>query len=81
MRHREGIVSIDYIRKAYGLDLKVGEQVRIKPGCGAASAGKRGKLVRARGQYLVVKGNGWDGHFHPGDVERAACDTTKGGGA
>jgi hypothetical protein len=72
-------MSIDYIRKAYGLDLKVGEQVRIKPGCGAASAGRLGKLMRARGHYLVVKGSGWGGQFHPGDVERAAHDTTKGG--
>lgn len=64
-------MSIDYIRKNYGCSLKVGEQVRIRKGAGTRLDGLEGKLLRARGQYLVVAGATWRGDFHPADVEPA----------
>lgn len=60
-------MTIAYIRKTYGVDVKVGQPVRIRPG--HFMSGQIGKLLRARGQYLVVKGETWRGNFHPGDVE------------
>ena len=63
-------MSIDYIRKTYGVPYKVGAQVRIRKGAGTWFDGLTGKLLRVRGQYLVVAGETWRGNFHPGDVER-----------
>lgn len=65
-------MSIAYIRKTYGVDFKVGQQVRIRRGKELFMGGQIGKLLRARGQYLVVKGEHWEGQFHPGDVEALA---------
>jgi ribosomal protein L21E len=63
-------MSIDYIRKTYSVDFKVGQQVRIKPGCASRFQGRVGKLISARGAYLKVTGEGgWGGQFHPLDVE------------
>lgn len=62
-------MSIEYIRKTYGLPVKVGQQVRIRKGAGTWFDGFKGKVLRARGQYVVVKGETWRGNFHPGDIE------------
>ena len=64
-------MSMAYIRKAYGLDLKAGERVQIRRGAGTGMDGQEGKLLRARGSYLVVKAKHWKGAFHPSDVQRA----------
>ena len=61
-------MSIAYIRKTYGVDFKIGQQVRIRPGAVSLCDGRTGKLVRARGQYLIVRGDGWGGNYHPADV-------------
>ncbi|AVS91428.1 hypothetical protein C8246_05980 [Paracidovorax avenae] len=61
-------MSIDYIRKTYGCQHKVGDQVAIRRGAGTSMDGMSGKLLRARGQYLVVQGSTWKGSFHPADV-------------
>lgn len=62
---------MDYIRKTYGIDLKVGERVKIRRGAGTGMDGQEGKLLRSRGSSLVVKSNHWKGSFHPFDVQRA----------
>lgn len=62
-------MSIAYIRKTYGVDFKIGDTVKIKYGACAMLGGRIGKLVRAQGSYLVVKGPGWGGNFHPSDIE------------
>lgn len=64
-------MSMDYIRKTYGIDLKVGERVQIRRGADTWMDGQEGKLIRARGPYLVVKAKHWMGAFHPFDVQRA----------
>ena len=64
-------MSMDYIRNAYGLDLKAGERVQIRNGAGTGMDGQEGKLLRSRGKYLVVQGRFWKGNFHPSDVLRA----------
>lgn len=61
-------MSIAYIRRAYGVDFKIGQMVRVRPGAGSPTDGCTGKLVRARGHYLVVRGEGWVGNYHPSDV-------------
>jgi len=66
-------MSIAYIRKTYGLAHKVGDQVSIRPDAGTRFDGCKGRLVRARGQYLVIKGDTWRGTFHPGDVAPATA--------
>ncbi|ADU99400.1 hypothetical protein [Alicycliphilus denitrificans] len=68
-------MSIDYIRKTYGLTVKVGDQVSIRKGAGTWFDGLHGKLLRAQGQYLVVAGETWRGNFHPADVEPIQKDT------
>lgn len=68
-------MSIDYIRKTYGLTLKIGEQVQIRRGAGTRLDGRRGKLTRANGAYLVVVGDTWRGTFHPADVQQISKDT------
>lgn len=65
-------MSIAYIRKAYGVPFKVGQLVRIRDDKELFMRGKTGKLLRAKNQYLEVKGDGWWGQFHPGDVEAIA---------
>lgn len=62
-------MSIDYIRKNYNVDFKIGQQVRIHPGCASRFSGRTGKLIGARNIYLKVKGDGWVGLFYPLDVE------------
>lgn len=62
-------MSIDYIRKTYSVDFKIGQQVRIKQACGSPFSGRVGKLTWATSAYLNVKGDGWGGLFHPLDVE------------
>ena len=69
-------MSIEYIRKSYGLAVKVGQQVRIRKGCGSLVDGLTGKVLRARGQYLVVAGSSWRGNFHPADIEPIATGRT-----
>jgi len=61
-------MSIDYIRKTYGCAHKIGDQVTIRKGAGSSMDGMTGKLVRARGAYLVIRGETWRGTFHPADV-------------
>lgn len=61
-------MSIAYIRKAYGCNHKIGDQVTIRKGAGSWFDGMSGTLLRAHGPYLVVKGETWRGHFHPSDV-------------
>jgi len=61
-------MSIDYIRKTYGLAVKVGQSVKIRPGCGSPMDGFTGQIIRAQGAYLVVRGATWRGNFHPADV-------------
>ena len=61
-------MSIEYIRKTYGCQHKIGDQVAIRVGAGTRLDGLRGKLTRARGAYLIVKGETWRGTFHPSDV-------------
>ena len=68
-------MSIAYIRKTYGLSVKVGDQVVIRKGAGTSFDGMQGKILRARGQYLVVKGETWRGSFHPGDIEQIQPST------
>lgn len=65
-------MSIDYIRRTYGVPVKVGMTVRIRPGTGSLVDGLRGKVLRARAGYLVVRGETWVGDFHPADIEVAA---------
>ena len=65
-------MSINYIRETYGISLKIGDAVSIRLGCGSPLDGLTGKLVRARGGYLVVNGPTWSGTFHPADVLPAA---------
>lgn len=67
-------MSIAYIRKTYGLSVKVGQQVRIRKGAGTWFDGLTGKLLRAKGQYIVVAGSSWSGNFHPADVEPIASE-------
>jgi len=62
-------MSIAYIRETYGTHLKIGERVRIRKGAGTWFDGQEGKLIRAHGAYLVVRGSTWRGNFHPADVE------------
>jgi len=62
-------VTIAYIRKTYGLPVKVGMEVRIRAGAGTSFDGKPGKVLRASGQYVVVKGETWRASFHPLDIE------------
>jgi len=69
-------MSIDYVRKFYGVDFKIGDQVQIKPGAGSLVDGCIGKLTSARGARLVVKGRTWKGCFHPADVQRPATHQT-----
>jgi hypothetical protein len=73
-------VSIEYIRKTYGLQIKVGQQVSIRNGAGTWFDGLVGKVLRARGQYVVVKGETWRGNFHPADVEPTPATTTSSSG-
>lgn len=61
-------MSIEYIRKTYGCSHKIGDQVTIRKGAGSSMDGMTGKLVRARGAYLVIRGETWRGNFHPADV-------------
>lgn len=63
-------MSIDYIRKTYSVPFKIGDTVSIRKGCGSPLDGLTGKLVRAKGSYLEVKGKTWRGTFHPADVEQ-----------
>jgi hypothetical protein len=65
-------MSIEYIRKTYGLTVKVGQQVRIRNGAGSWFDGMTGKVLRTSGPYLVVKGETWRGNFHPADIETPA---------
>lgn len=62
-------MSIAFIRDAYGVDFKIGQQVRIRNAAGTRFDGQTGKLTRARNQYLRIRGDGWIGYFHPRDVE------------
>lgn len=68
-------MNIDYIRKTYSVDFKIGQQVRIRPGCASRFNGRVGKLTRARDAYLKIKGDGWGGLFHPLDVEHVKEDS------
>jgi len=58
-------MSIDYVRKFYGVDFKIGDQVQIKPGAGSLVDGCIGKLTSARDARLVVKGRTWKGPSIP----------------
>lgn len=69
-------MSMDYIRKTYGIDLKSGEMVRVKKGSNTPVGGQVGKLIRSNGQYLKVIGSTWRGNFHPLDVERVEPEAT-----
>lgn len=71
-------MSIAYIRKTYGVPFKVGQQVQIRRGKELFMGGQIGKLLRARGAYLVVRGATWQGQFHPGDVEAIAASQPPG---
>lgn len=62
-------MSIEYIRKTYGIPVRVGMAVRIRKGAGSWFDGMAGKVLRAQGQYVVVKGETWRGNFHPADIE------------
>lgn len=73
-------MSIEYIRKTYGCTHKIGDQVSIRDGAGTRMDGRTGKLTRARGAYLVVRGDTWRGSFHPADVVAAAIALKEGGG-
>lgn len=64
-------MSIDYIRKTYGCTHKVDDTVQIRVGAGTSMDGQTGKLLRAKGAYLVVAGSSWKGNFHPADVVAA----------
>lgn len=68
-------MSIEYIRKTYGLSVKVGQQVSIRKGAGTWFDGLVGKVLRAQGPYIVVKGSTWRGNFHPGDIVPATAET------
>lgn len=68
-------MSIDYIRKTYSVDFKIGQQVRIRPGCASRFGGCNGKLIGTRNIYLRVRGNGWVGLFYPLDVEHLQEDS------
>jgi hypothetical protein len=72
-------MSMDYIRKAYGIPVKVGMEVRIRKGAGSWFDGMTGKVLRAQGQYVVVKGETWRGNFHPADIECAEAIRATGG--
>ena len=61
-------MSIDYIRKMYGCNHKIGDQVKIRQGAGTWFDGMTGKLIATRAAYFVVKGKTWRGNFHPDDV-------------
>lgn len=61
-------MSIEYIRRHYGCNHKIGDTVQIRPGAGTLVDGRTGRLLRARGAYLTVKGETWKGDFHPADV-------------
>ena len=65
-------MSISYIRTHYGVPFKIGDWLRIKPGASELLGVRTGKLVRAKGAYLTIKGSGWAGNFHPMDVELAS---------
>lgn len=65
-------MSIEYIRKTYDCKHKIGDQVSIRVGAGTQMDGRTGKLTRARGAYLIVRGDTWRGTFHPDDVVAAA---------
>lgn len=65
-------MSIAYIRKAYGVDFKVGERLQIKPDAGGRLAGRTGKVTGTRNHYLRVKGENWEGLFHPTSLQRPA---------
>jgi hypothetical protein len=62
-------VSIEYIRKTYGLPVKVGMIVRIRKGACLVGNSLIGKVLRAKGEYVVVKGDTWHGYFRPADIE------------
>lgn len=64
-------MTIEFIRQAYNVDFKIGQQVRIRNAAGTSFDGQSGKLIRAHYQYLKVRGDGWEGLFHPRDVEHA----------
>ena len=66
-------MSIEYIRKFYSVDFKIGDQVQIRPGAGSLVDGCIGTLTSARNAHLVVKGSTWKGTFHPSDVQRPAA--------
>lgn len=68
-------MSIDFIRRTYNLPVKVGERVRIRKGAKTWFDGMEGKLLRAKGQYLVVAGETWRGNFHPADIEPVETST------
>ncbi len=61
-------MSIEYIRKHYGCSHKIGDQVKIRNSPELFKRGQVGKLIRAKGSYLTVKGASWCGNFHPNDV-------------
>lgn len=71
-------MSIAYIRKTYGVPFKVGQQVQIRRGKELFMGGQTGKLLRTSGPYLVVRGETWQGNFHPGDVESIPPTVTGG---
>lgn len=62
-------MSIEYIRKTYGLAVKIGDWVTVRKGAGSVFDGRPCKIIRADGPYLVLKGATWRGKFHPGDIE------------
>ncbi len=66
-------MSIAYIRKTYNLPIKVGMEVRIRVGAGSWFDGMTGTVLRAKGQYVIVRGSSWRGNFHPGDIEIPAA--------
>lgn len=76
-------MGMEYIRKTYGLSVKVGQEVRIRKGADTWFDGMTGRVLRAQGPYVVVKGKTWRGNFHPADIEtidHAALKSTSPGG-
>ena len=45
-------MSIDYIRRTYGINCKCGQRVRYSP---PGKAPREGKIIGARGECLLIK--------------------------
>lgn len=71
-------MTMQYIRKTYGVPAKRGMAVRIKSG---STAGRRGYIRASKGGLLTVtdvkQGRyGWWGRYHPDDLIYVPDNTT-----